>query len=476
MSRHIRINVMRILALAALAGTLAALPVEALVPEAVVDVAPTATVVTPVVQEEPAATVQSNAEAIATVQSHADYLWTLIAAVLVFLMQAGFALVEAGMTRAKNAVNICMKNIMDLSMGSLAFWLVGFGLMFGTSSTGWFGTSGFMLSDYATDGDPWLYVFWMFQTVFAATAATIVSGAMAERTKFGAYILYSIFLTAFVYPIFGSWAWGSLYQGSGWLEGRGFIDFAGSTVVHSVGGWAALAGAMVLGPRLGRYGPDGRPRAMPGHNLVLATLGMFLLWFGWFGFNAGSTTAATTDIALIAVNTNLAAAAGAIGAMLTSWLFLKKPDLTMSMNGALAGLVGITAGCFNVVPGSAIIIGFLAGIIVVFSVLFFDRVKIDDPVGAISVHGVCGAWGTLAAGLFNADGTSGEIIVTQLIGIGAAFVWAFGTMFVFFKVVNAIYGIRVPKEEEVAGLDAFEHGNEAYGPDTFTATAAEVAA
>jgi Amt family ammonium transporter len=316
----------------------------------------------------------------------------------------------------------------------------------------------------------------MFQTVFAATAATIVSGAMAERTKFGAYIMYSVFLTAFVYPIFGSWAWGSLYQGSGWLEGRGFIDFAGSTVVHSVGGWAALAGAMVLGPRLGRYGPDGKPRAMPGHNLVMATLGMFLLWFGWFGFNAGSTTAATTDIALIAVNTNLSAAAGAVAAMLTSWLFLKKPDITMSMNGALAGLVGITAGCANVVPGSSIIIGFISGIIVVFSVLFFDRVKIDDPVGAISVHGVCGAWGTLAAGLFNVGGTSGEIIVTQLIGIGAAFVWAFGAMFIFFKVVDAVFGIRVSKEEEVSGLDAFEHGNEAYGPDTFTATAAEVAA
>jgi Amt family ammonium transporter len=454
-------------------------PVEAL--EALAPDVPvaTATITLPVaslaVQEEPA-TVESNAEAIAAVQSNADFLWTLIAAVLVFLMQAGFALVEAGMTRAKNAVNICMKNLMDFSLGSLAFWLVGFGLMFGTSSTGWFGTSGFMLSDYATDGDPWLYVFWMFQTVFAATAATIVSGAMAERTKFGSYILYSIFLTAFIYPIFGSWAWGSLYQGSGWLEARGFIDFAGSTVVHSIGGWAALAGAVVLGPRLGRYGADGTPRAIPGHNLVMATLGMFLLWFGWFGFNAGSTTAATTDIAIIAVNTNLAAAAGALGAMVTAWLFLKKPDGTMMINGALAGLVGITAGCANVVPGASILIGFLAGIIVVFSVLFFDRIRVDDPVGAISVHGVCGAWGTLAAGLFNADGVTGGIIVTQLIGIVAAFLWAFGTMFVFFKIVAATIGLRVSKEEEVAGLDAFEHGNEAYGRDSFSATAAEVAA
>jgi len=471
---------MRILALATLVGALGAPPVEALTPEASAAMVAVATVATPVaaptLQEEAAPTAESNAEAIAAVQSNADYLWTLIAAVLVFLMQAGFALVEAGMTRAKNAVNICMKNLMDFSMGSLAFWLVGFGLMFGTSSTGWFGTSGFMLSDFATDGDPWLYVFWMFQTVFAATAATIVSGAMAERTKFGAYIMYSIALTAFVYPVFGSWAWGSLYQGSGWLEGRGFIDFAGSTVVHSIGGWAALAGALALGPRLGRYGPDGTPRAMPGHNLVLATLGVFLLWFGWFGFNAGSTTAATTDIALIAVNTNLAAAAGAIGAMLTSWIFIKKPDLTMSMNGALAGLVGITAGCANVVPGSAILIGFIAGIIVVFSVLAFDRIRIDDPVGAISVHGVCGAWGTLAAGLFDSAGFSMSTVITQVIGIVAAFVWAFGTMFIFFKIVAATYGLRVSKEEEVAGLDAFEHGNEAYGRDTFSATAAEVAA
>jgi Amt family ammonium transporter len=306
--------------------------------------------------------------------------------------------------------------------------------------------------------------------VFAATAATIVSGAMAERTKFSSYLMYTAFLTALVYPVFGSWAWGSLYQGGGWLEGMGFIDFAGSTVVHSVGGWAALAGALVIGPRLGRYGADGKPRAMPGHNLVLATLGVFLLWFGWFGFNPGSTTAASTDIAMIAVNTNLAAAAGAVAAMITAWTFLKKPDATMMLNGALAGLVGITAGCANVTPLSSVLIGLIAGVIVVFSVLFFDRIKIDDPVGAISVHGVCGAWGTLAAGLFNAEGTSMSIITTQLIGIGAAFVWAFGSMFVFFWVVKATVGLRVSAEEETAGLDVFEHGNEAYAPDTFSSS------
>lgn len=417
----------------------------------------------------------ATAEAIALLQRHADFVWTILAAVLVLLMQAGFSLIEVGMTRAKNAVNICMKNIMDLSMGSLAFWLVGFGIMFGPSG-GWFGTGSFMLSDYATDQDPWLYAFWIFQTVFAATAATIVSGAVAERTKFSVYIMYSVFLTAIVYPVFGSWAWGSLYKGDGWLEGLGFIDFAGSTVVHSVGGWGALAGAMVVGPRLGRFTVEGKPRAMPGHNLVYVTLGMFILWFGWFGFNAGSTTAATVDIALIAVNTNLSAAAGALGAMITAWLFLKKPDATMTINGALAGLVGITAGCANVVPGAAILIGLAAGVLVVFSVLFFDRRQIDDPVGAISVHGVCGAWGTLAAGLFNAGGVTLAIIGTQLLGIFAAFVWVFGTMLAFFKIVDATVGMRVSAEEEIAGLDVFEHGNEAYGPDTFSADVGGVTA
>jgi len=475
-SRHIRNIVLRVLALAACAGALVVPPLRALEPAPSLAVTVTATTTSPVVQEEPAPTVESNATAIADVQRNADFVWTLVAAFLVFLMQAGFALVETGLTRAKNAVNICMKNLMDFSVGSLAFWLVGFAIMFGTNPTGWFGTTGFAFSDFASGGDPWVFAFWMFQVVFAATAATIVSGAMAERTKFGSYLLYSAFLSALVYPVFGSWAWGSLFNGGGWLEARGFIDFAGSTVVHSIGGWAALAGALVLGPRLGRYGPDGKPRAMPGHNLVFATLGVFLLWFGWFGFNPGSTTAANTDIALIAVTTNLAAAAGAVGAMLTAWIFLKKPDGTMMLNGVLAGLVGITAGCANVTPLSAALIGLIAGVIVVFSVLFFDRIKIDDPVGAISVHGVCGAWGTLAAGLFNAEGATMGIITTQLIGIGAAFVWSFGTMFIFFKIVSATIGLRVSKEEEIAGLDVFEHGNEAYAADTFTATAGEVMA
>ena len=284
-------------------------------------------------------TALSNKEAIDMVQVHADYVWTLVAAALVFFMQAGFAMVEAGFTRAKNAINIMMKNLMDFSIGSIAFWAVGFGIMFGTTKTGWFGMSGFFLSDFTPGGDPWVLAFWMFQVVFAATAATIVSGAMAERTKFRGYLLYSFFVSALIYPIFGSWAWGSLYHGGGWLEALGFIDFAGSTVVHSVGGWAALAGAIVLGPRLGKYAKDGKIKPILGHNMPMAALGVFILWLGWFGFNSGSTTAASKDIAMIFVNTNLAAAAGSILAMVTSWVKFGKPEVGMSLNGALAGLV-----------------------------------------------------------------------------------------------------------------------------------------
>jgi Amt family ammonium transporter len=409
-------------------------------------------------------TIAGNAEAIKAVQTNADFLWTLIAAFMVFFMQAGFAMVEAGFTRAKNAVNIIMKNLMDMSMGAVAYWAIGFAIMFGVSETGWFGTTGFFLSDYAADKDPWTLAFWMFQVVFAATAATIVSGAMAERTKFVSYLIYSVVISGLIYPVFGSWAWGSLYKGSGWLEGLGFIDFAGSTVVHSVGGWAALAGAIVIGPRVGKY-VNGKAKAMPGHSITLGALGVFILWFGWYGFNAGSTTAASMDTALIAVNTTLAAAAGAVGAMLMSWIKFKKPDATMSLNGALAGLVGITAGCANVLPGSSVVIGFMAGMIVVQSVVLLDQtLKIDDPVGAVSVHGVCGTWGTLAAGLFNAEGVTLKILGVQLLGIGAAFIWVFPTALILFKLIKASIGLRISKEEELEGLDVGEHGLEAY-PD-----------
>ncbi len=414
-----------------------------------------------------APTVLTNKDAIVLVQSHADYVWTLVCAVLVFFMQAGFAMVEAGFTRAKNAVNIMMKNLMDFSMGTISYWAIGFGLMFGASKTGFFGTTGFFLSDFEVGGDPWVLAFWMFQVVFAATAATIVSGAMAERTKFTAYLVYTACVTALIYPIFGSWAWGSLFNGAGWLEGLGFIDFAGSTVVHSVGGWAALAGAMVLGPRLGKYTKDGGIKPILGHNIPLAALGVFILWVGWFGFNPGSTTAASKDIAMIFVNTNLAAAAGAVLAMIVSWMKFGKPEVGMSLNGALAGLVGITAGCANVTPASAVIIGAIAGVLVVFAVMFFEKIKIDDPVGAISVHGVCGAWGTLAAGIFNIGGTSLKILSVQGIGIAACFVWTFGCAYILFKVIDATMGLRVSAEEEIEGLDATEHGGNAY-PDFTT--------
>ncbi len=399
-----------------------------------------------------------------------NIVWTCLAAFLVFFMQAGFAMVEAGFTRAKNAINIMMKNLMDFSIGTLAFYLLGFGLMFGTSK-GLIGTSLFGFSGVDPASSGWEWTFLIFQTVFAGTAATIVSGAMAERTKFSGYLVFSLFICALIYPIFGKWAWGSLLlgeEGAGWLEGLGFCDFAGSTVVHSIGGWLALAGAMVLGPRIGKYTPEGKARAIPGHNVSMAALGVFILWFGWFGFNPGSTTTGDGSIGRIAVTTNLAAAAGAILAMCTAWLTSGKPDASMALNGALAGLVGITAGCATVSPVGAISIGAIAGVLVVGSVVFIDKVlRIDDPVGAVSVHGVCGAWGTLACGLFNLDGGlfyGGGLkqLGVQLIGTGTAFAWAFGLGLVLFLAIKHTIGLRVTPEEELRGLDITEHGMEAY--------------
>ncbi|OEU77615.1 MAG: ammonium transporter [Desulfuromonadales bacterium C00003107] len=399
----------------------------------------------------------------ADVQNNLNFVWTMIAAFMVFIMQAGFAMVESGFTRAKNACNILMKNMMDFSVGAIGFWAVGFGLMFGATN-GFFGTTDFFFSGATGDGEAWNYAFWMFQTVFAATAATIISGAVAERTKFSAYLVYSVFVSAIIYPISGSWAWGSLFNGSGWLEALGFIDFAGSTVVHSVGGWLALAGAIVVGPRLGKYDKNGKVKPIPGHSIPLAGLGVFLLWFGWYGFNPGSTTTGDSSIAIIAVTTTLAAAAGAITAMLATWIKYGKSDIGMTLNGALAGLVGITAGCANVTPVSSVIIGGIAGVLVLYSVLFFDKIKVDDPVGAVSVHGVCGAWGTLAAGLFDTAGFSMKVVGVQLIGIGACFAWAFITGLILFKLIDMVMGMRVTKEEEMAGLDFCEHGATAY-PD-----------
>jgi Amt family ammonium transporter len=403
-----------------------------------------------------------------------DTIWILMAAFLVFFMQAGFAMVETGFTRAKNSVNIIMKNLMDFSLGAILFFFVGYGLMFGTSAGGFIGTDGFLLS-IIDPGNTQNFAVWIFQAVFAATAATIVSGAMAERTKFKSYLVYTVFITALIYPVVGHWIWGG-----GWLAELGMIDFAGSTVVHSVGGWAALAGAMVLGPRLGKYNKDGSSNAIPGHNISLASLGVFILWFGWFGFNAGSTLSGSSQaISTVAVNTTLAAAAGAISAMFFVWIRYKKPDASMALNGALAGLVAITAGCAVVSPISAMIIGLFGGIICsVFIDLLDKKFHIDDPVGAISVHGITGAFGTLAVGLFAqasyADiagygpvnglffGGGFKILLAQLAGIGSVFAWTFGAMFLIFFVIKKTMGLRVSREEELKGLDIEEHGMEAY--------------
>mgnify|MGYP000983734767 FL=1 len=405
-------------------------------------------------------------------QSNANIMWTLIASVLVMFMQAGFAMVEAGLTRAKNTGNILMKNMFDFAAGSVTFYILGFGLMMGLDQGGFIGLSNFNLSDWtpATDEGLWGYTFWFFQCVFAATATTIVSGAIAERTKFIAYLIASVAITGLIYPVSGHWIWGG-----GWLSQleAPMIDFAGSTVVHSVGGWVALAGALLMGPRIGKYSPDGKSRAIPGHNMALVALGVFILWFGWFGFNPGSTVAAQANIALIAVTTNLAACTAGLAAMVTAWVRYGKPDVSMSFNGVLAGLVAITAGCANVSPDGAMIIGLIAGVVVVLSVDFIDKVlKIDDPVGAISVHGVCGALGTLCVGLFASPeygGVAGLFygggmtqFITQAIGVGSVFLWAFGTGLVLFFALKVTVGIRVPAEEEIKGLDITEHGQEAY--------------
>ncbi|GAB6091371.1 ammonium transporter [Spirochaeta dissipatitropha] len=411
----------------------------------------------------------------AEVELALDMLWLILAAALVFFMQAGFAMVETGLTRAKNAGNIIMKNLMDFSAGAVMYFVVGWAIMYGTESiAGLIGLNGFFLNytegtlaAYGVGSMSELYRDWMFQVVFAATAATIVSGSMAERTKFSGYLIYSVFITALIYPVFGHWTWGG-----GWLDGLGFHDFAGSTIVHSVGGWAALMGAIIIGARRGKYvKSDGKVtvKAIPGHNLPLAALGVFILWFGWYGFNGGSTLSGSDpDISLVFTTTTLSAAAGAIAAMAMTWKLFGKPDPSMSLNGALAGLVGITAGADIVSPMAAIAIGLTSGILVVLAVEFIDKkLHIDDPVGAISVHGVCGAWGTLMVGLFHTEaglfygGGAGQLI-TQVIGIGAAFVWVSVTAGAVFLVLMKTGNLRVEPEEELQGLDISEHGMESY--------------
>ncbi len=395
-------------------------------------------------------------------------VWILLTSVLVFFMQAGFALVEAGFTRSKNTTNILFKNLMDFVIGTLGFWLIGFGIMFGSRNGFWGGLDFFTTGTYRSDMPD--YAFLIFQTVFAATAATIVSGAMAERTKFNAYLMYSGFITMIIYPVSGHWAWGG-----GWLSQLAvpFHDFAGSSVVHMVGGLVAFFGSYLLGPRLGKYDRNGKAVAIPGHSTTLATLGVFILWLGWFGFNPGSQLAASGEsnakaIALIFVTTNIAAAGGALSTMVYIWLQYRKPALSMTLNGALAGLVAITAGCDAVSPGGALIIGLLAGIIVVLSVEFFDKVaKIDDPVGAISVHGICGAFGTLMVGFFSTSqgifyGGGGALLASQAIGVLSIAAWALTGSAILFFVLKKLNGLRVERIVEEEGLDVFEHGESAY--------------
>jgi Amt family ammonium transporter len=377
----------------------------------------------------------------------------------VFFMQAGFAFLEAGMTRAKNAVNVLMKNYCDMCFGAIAFWLIGYGLMFGDNPSGWFGTSAFALHGVASADYGPLF----FQMMFAATAATIVSGTVAERTRFSAYIVGSVLVTAVVYPVFGAWAWGGSEASPGWLRQMGFIDFAGSTVVHAVGGWAALAAVLVIGPRLGRFGPDGRPRQILGHNLTLVALGSFVLWLGWFGFNAGSTAAATVGIGKIALNTHLAGAGGALGAMAAMGLMRRKLLMTSTLNGSIAGLVGVTAGCHVMEPAFAVVTGLVAGALCVIAAEALEAWRVDDVVGAVSVHVVGGVWGTLAAGLFRAgDLFNIEQLAVQLLGSVAAFVWAFGVSWLLYTAINRVMPLRVSTLHEQRGLDFAEHHEVGY--------------
>jgi Amt family ammonium transporter len=406
-----------------------------------------------------------------------DTVWMLLAAMLVFFMQPGFAMVEAGFTRVKNTGNILMKNFVDFTLGSLLFFFVGFGIMFGSEGAGFIGMPNFGDLSFFGNGLP-TEGFLIFQTVFCATAATIVSGAMAERTKFHMYLIYTILISVVIYPVSGHWTWGGgwLMAEGGWLDthvGATFHDFAGSTIVHSVGGWVALVGAAILGPRIGKYAKDGKSKAIPGHNLTLAALGVFILWFGWFGFNPGSQLAAAGEDNRVAIShvfltTNLAACAGGFLSLLTAWAKYKKPSLSLTLNGVLAGLVGITAGCDAVSPWGAIIIGSVCGIVMVYSVEIIDKVfKIDDPVGASSVHGTCGLVGTVMTGLLAVDGGlfyggGASLLLAQLTGAVIIGLWAAGMGYVIFKGLDVTFGIRVSRRIEEEGLDIYEHGEAAY--------------
>ena len=397
-----------------------------------------------------------------------DTLWVLLGGILVFWMQAGFAMVETGFTRSKNAGNIIMKNLMDFALGSLIYRIIGFGLMFGKDAAGIIGIPGFFTDGTAENAATSVnnYAFLFFQTVFCATAATIVSGAMAERTKFISYCIYSAIISAVIYPIAGHWIWGG-----GWLAQLGFHDFAGSTAVHSIGGWCALVGATILGPRIGKYSKDGKSNAIPGHSLTLGALGVFILWMGWFGFNPGSSLGITGEGALelssrVFITTNLAAAAAATVTMVLTWVKYGKPDVSMSLNGVLAGLVAITAGCDVVSPLGAAIIGVISAFAMVYGIEFVDKVlKVDDPVGAVGVHCINGVVGTILTGVFAMDGGlfyggGFKFLGVQCLGVAAVAIWSVATATILFKGIKATIGLRVTREEEIRGLDIEEHGLE----------------
>lgn len=388
--------------------------------------------------------------------TYIDNLWILIAGILVMFMQPGFMLVETGFTRSKNSVNIVMKNFMDFSVGAITYWAFGFALAYGGSTLGGFVAYG----NFFLEGDSTTY---FFQVVFAATTATIVSGSVAERTKFSSYLLFQPFICGVIYPIVTHWAW----SGQGWLTDLGFIDFAGSGVVHMVGGFAALAGIQVVGPRLGKFDDNGKPNSIPGSSMVAGALGVFILWFGWYGFNVGSALSAVgVNLASIAVTTTLSASAASISAMYTS-MIAGKPNVGMTLNGALAGLVGITAGCANVNNLGSVLIGSVSGVLVVYSINFIEKKGLDDAVGAVSVHGICGAWGVFAVSIFDtSEGLlygGNALVIPQLIGIAAIGAWAYTTSFGVLKIIDRMFGLRVSKEEEIAGLDVSEHGTTAYG-------------
>lgn len=403
-------------------------------------------------------------------QRNTDYVWVITAGVMVFFMQAGFCLLEMGLVRAKNCVNVAMKCLLQFCSTSLCYLLVGFTLMFGPSARGWIGTQSFWLSDFSANSPLWS--FWLFQVVFCGAACTIASGAMAERTKFLGYLIYAALFAALVYPIMGHWAWGSLsagYEasfggGKGWLEALGFHDFAGSTVVHGMGGAAALAGILVVGPRLGRFEADGTPRLIAGHSIPLAVLGTFILWMAWFGFNAGSTLAGGAAIGRIAVNTCIAASASGIMGLIFLWMLRGLPDAASTMNGILAGAVAITAGCDVVTPFSAILIGMVSGMLCTLATILMEKMRLDDAVGAVPVHLVCGFWGTLAAGLFHEAGFSFSRVGVQALGSLLIIVGAFATAFISFKVIDATFGLRASDEDQETGLDFSEHATNAY-PD-----------